>query len=118
MRLLVVALLLSPLVAGQSQPQAPATSQAPAPAPVAAPNQSPAAAPAMPEARAQDVDSVDHIIAALYDVISGPAGQARARRPARPAARPHGCRTHAAGRQRCGTRAARAGAAARNWPGG
>src|SRR2546428_497033 len=75
MRLLVIALLFSSLVAGQSQPQAPATSQPPAPAP--APNPSPATAPAMPEARAQDVDTVDHIIAALYDVISGPAGQAR-----------------------------------------
>lgn len=30
-----------------------------------------------PTARAQDVESVDAILAALYDVISGPAGQAR-----------------------------------------
>jgi hypothetical protein len=31
----------------------------------------------MPAAKPQDVDSIDHIVAALYDVISGPAGQAR-----------------------------------------
>jgi len=78
MRLLVVALLFSSLVAGQSQPPPPATppatSQPPAPATTPAPNQGPATAPAMPEARAQDVDTVDHVIAALYDVISGPAG--------------------------------------------
>lgn len=38
----------------------------------------PAAAPApIPEARPADVESVDAIITALYDVISGPAGQKR-----------------------------------------
>lgn len=37
----------------------------------------PAAAQETPAARAQDVESIDAIIAALYDVISGPAGQAR-----------------------------------------
>jgi hypothetical protein len=37
----------------------------------------PAAAQESPAARAQDVESIDAIIAALYDVISGPAGQAR-----------------------------------------
>jgi len=31
----------------------------------------------MPAAKPGDVDSIDHIIAAVYDVISGPAGQAR-----------------------------------------
>jgi hypothetical protein len=37
----------------------------------------PPAAPAAPQATPADVDSLDHIIAALYDVISGPAGQKR-----------------------------------------
>ncbi|HEU4853296.1 MAG TPA: hypothetical protein VFT37_14190 [Telluria sp.] len=39
----------------------------------------PAAAPATPSytARSADVESVDGIVAALYDVISGPPGQAR-----------------------------------------
>jgi hypothetical protein len=36
--------------------------------------QSPPAAPAAPSARPGDVDSLDHIMAAVYDVISGPAG--------------------------------------------
>ncbi len=33
--------------------------------------------PDWPKAKPADVDSVDHILAAVYDVISGPAGQAR-----------------------------------------
>jgi hypothetical protein len=37
----------------------------------------PATAQETPAARAQDVESIDAIIGALYDVISGPAGQAR-----------------------------------------
>lgn len=37
----------------------------------------PAAAQEAPAARPQDVESIDAIIAALYDVISGPAGQKR-----------------------------------------
>lgn len=36
-----------------------------------------APAPSAPAARAEDVSSVDAILAALYDVISGPAGQQR-----------------------------------------
>ncbi len=48
-----------------------AAAQAPAPAP-------PASTTAMPpEARKEDVASMDAILAALYDVISGPAGQPR-----------------------------------------
>jgi hypothetical protein len=47
----------------------------PAPA-TAAPAAAAQAAPA-PEPRKEDVASMDAIIAALYDVISGPAGQAR-----------------------------------------
>ncbi|HEY4742564.1 MAG: hypothetical protein WA734_16755 [Candidatus Acidiferrales bacterium] len=42
-------------------------------APQAAPSASPAA-PTPPQAQAKDVDSVEHILAAVYDVISGPAG--------------------------------------------
>jgi hypothetical protein len=34
-------------------------------------------APAAPAANPADVDSIDHILAALYDVISGPAGKKR-----------------------------------------
>ena len=39
-------------------------------------NKPPASAPSAPAttARPSDVDSIDHIIAAVYDVISGPAG--------------------------------------------
>lgn len=37
----------------------------------------PAAAQDTPSARPQDVESIDAIIASLYDVISGPAGQKR-----------------------------------------
>jgi hypothetical protein len=33
--------------------------------------------PDWPKAKPADVDSIDHILAALYDVISGPAGQPR-----------------------------------------
>ena len=52
--------------------QAPATQQPASPAtPPAATTSS------MPQAKPGDVDTIDHIIAACYDVISGPAGQAR-----------------------------------------
>ena len=43
--------------------------------PAPGPAQQPQAAP--PEARPEDVESMDAIIAAIYDVISGPAGQKR-----------------------------------------
>lgn len=52
----------------------------PAQAATAAVSQTPAATPAptspahAPEARAADVDSIEHIIAAVYDSISGPPG--------------------------------------------
>jgi hypothetical protein len=48
--------------------------QNPQPSPQATPGASPPASPAA-AARPGDVDSIDHIIAAVYDVISGPAGQ-------------------------------------------
>jgi hypothetical protein len=50
----------------------PALAQQPAPPPAPAP--APTAPKPAPVARPGDVDSIDHIIAALYDVISGPAG--------------------------------------------
>lgn len=50
--------------AAQPAPAAPGTPAAPAPAQT-------------PEPRKEDVASMDAILAALYDVISGPAGQAR-----------------------------------------
>lgn len=46
------------------------TSASPAPSPTAPQTQTPAARPT-------DVDSIDHILAAVYDVISGPAGAPR-----------------------------------------
>jgi hypothetical protein len=48
--------------------------QTPAPA---APTTAIASHPEWPRARSADVDSVDHILAAVYDVISGPPHQAR-----------------------------------------
>lgn len=48
--------------------------QNPQPSPQSTPSPSPAASPAV-AARSGDVDSIEHIIAAVYDVISGPAGQ-------------------------------------------
>jgi hypothetical protein len=58
-----------------------ASAQTPAPAPSPAPVQSTPSAASVatttPAANPADVASVDAILAALYDVISGPAGQAR-----------------------------------------
>src|ERR1700761_8510823 len=74
-RLLLACLLLSSC-SGLAIAQA---AQAPAPPPQAPapPVGSIAGHPDWPTAKAWDVHSVDAIIAALYDVISGPAGQAR-----------------------------------------
>jgi hypothetical protein len=47
------------------------------PAATMAQQPAPAAQPAPPQAQPDDVESIDAIIAALYDVISGPAGQQR-----------------------------------------
>jgi hypothetical protein len=57
-----------------------AIAQQPSPAPVPAPKPlvgSIAAHPEWPQAKPEDVKSVDAILAALYDVISGPKGKAR-----------------------------------------
>lgn len=56
--------------------QAQTTTPAQTPQPVASPQQ-PTTAPPSPAANPADVDSLDHILAALYDVISGPAGKKR-----------------------------------------
>ncbi len=73
---LLAALVVAPAFAQSSAPAAPAPApHAPAPAPAALPSQ-----PVLfngPAAAEKDVASIDAIIAALYDVISGPAGQAR-----------------------------------------
>jgi hypothetical protein len=65
----------APAIAGQpattTQPAAPATA-----APATTPSAGAQATPT-PEPRKEDVASMDAILAALYDVISGPAGQAR-----------------------------------------
>lgn len=62
----------------QTHPQATAPSpQNPnsATAPQASPNASHAATKSSATARPGDVDSIEHILAAVYDVISGPAGK-------------------------------------------
>ena len=53
------------------------TAAVPQPSPTPGPSPSPAAAPSIPAANPADVASMDAIIAALYNVISGPAGQKR-----------------------------------------
>src|SRR5947209_17290089 len=61
---LVVAITL--LLAGFSTAIAQTQQPSPSPSP---------SATSTPSAKPGDVDSIDHIIAAVYDVISGPAGQ-------------------------------------------
>ena len=65
--ILTATLFLSPLAAAQSSNSA---------KPVAPPSQQPTPDPfaGAPAAKPADVDSLDHLLAALYDVISGPAG--------------------------------------------
>lgn len=58
--------VLPALMLALALPQAPLAAQAPAPA-----------VPSTPAARPADVESIDGIMAAVYDVISGPAGQKR-----------------------------------------
>ena len=85
-RPLLVALLTSMLAAPalSSEPPRPASPPAPAaptpppaaPAPAPAPSATAPAAPT-PAARPEDVATPEALVAALYDVISGPKGQAR-----------------------------------------
>ena len=72
-RAIIVSLLLFVVSFAAAQQQ----SAAPAPTPSAPAQTTPAPAAAAPAAQPGDVDTVDHIIAAVYDVISGPAGQPR-----------------------------------------
>jgi hypothetical protein len=72
----IVALLLARGPGALAQPVPSAPSTAPAPSASAAAPQA-AAAAAAPAARPQDVASLDAILAALYDVISGPAAAKR-----------------------------------------
>ena len=68
---------LSMTANAQSPPPAPPAS-APSAPPPAAPSQTPASPAAqVPAADPKDVATMDSIVAALYDVISGPAGQKR-----------------------------------------
>jgi hypothetical protein len=53
----------------QSAAPSPSQSHAASPAPQAS------ATPSSPAARPEDVDSIEHILAAVYDVISGPPGK-------------------------------------------
>jgi hypothetical protein len=62
-------LLASLIAAGTAQNP---TQQAPA-----SPTATPSASSTQPPARPNDVDSIEHIIGAVYDVISGPAGTPR-----------------------------------------
>ena len=63
LRLVLVSCVLATIVPVMSFPQTPTPT--PQPTPVA------------PQAKAGDVDSIEHIIAAVYDVISGPAATPR-----------------------------------------
>jgi hypothetical protein len=62
------------LVSLLASAQNPAPQTSPAPATTKAPASAPSATAPSSSALPGDVDSIDHIIAAVYDVISGPAG--------------------------------------------
>lgn len=70
---LPIAVLL--LAVGVATAQSEKPGSAPAPTPM--PKQQPGETPAMPAANPADVASIDSIIAAVYDTISGPAGKKR-----------------------------------------
>jgi hypothetical protein len=73
---LLIALLCSASVAFSQTSKPPAVSSATQTSPATRPT-SIAAHPDWPKASPADVQSVDTVLAALYDVISGPAGQPR-----------------------------------------
>lgn len=74
LRLLLVALLLFAITSlAMAQEQKPTTQ----PTPAADPKATATPTPAPPAANPADVATVDSIIAAVYDVISGPAGKKR-----------------------------------------
>jgi hypothetical protein len=76
----ILAILCGVSIAAVAQ-EKPTPSPAPSPMPSPAPSPMPSPAAAMqaapPAANPADVSSIDAIIAALYDVISGPAGKKR-----------------------------------------
>jgi hypothetical protein len=78
MRKLLAAVFIACIVVGIAVAQNPAPQTSPAPAnkpPASAPSATaPRATAPTSSARPGDVDSIDHIITAVYDVISGPAG--------------------------------------------
>ena len=76
-RPLTAVLCAAALAACATPPGAGTTQTAPAPASAAAAATSPAPEAQTPPANPADVESVDAILRALYDVISGPAGQRR-----------------------------------------
>lgn len=67
LRLLLAVLTLSPAAVSQPQAQSSPSAQLPQPPAESLSSRVPAAKPA-------DVDSIEHIMAAVYDVISGPPG--------------------------------------------
>lgn len=76
---LTVGLMMTAFAQAPTSPPPPPAPGAPSMPPPARPAQTPAAsaAPQTPAADPKDVATMDSIVAALYDVISGPAGQKR-----------------------------------------
>ncbi|HEX5704733.1 MAG TPA: hypothetical protein VFX97_16145 [Pyrinomonadaceae bacterium] len=76
---LTVGLMMTAFAQAPTSPPPPPAPGAPSMPPPARPSQTPAAsaAPQTPAADPKDVETMDSIVAALYDVISGPAGQKR-----------------------------------------
>ncbi len=70
---LTIVLCAVAIAAAQTDKQKPT----PSPVPTPMPKQLTVEAPAPPAANPADVDSIDAILAAVYDVISGPAGKKR-----------------------------------------
>lgn len=68
---LLTSVLSAAVISTSQQPSASPQAQPPA----AAPTPQASATPSAQAARASDVDSVEHVIAAVYDVISGPPGK-------------------------------------------
>ncbi len=76
---LTVGLMMTAFAQAPTSPPPPPAPGAPSMPPPARPSQTPpaSAAPQTPAADPKDVATMDAIVAALYDVISGPAGQKR-----------------------------------------
>ena len=76
-RTLPLALAVLLLQHGSAPAAAPAQASAPAPEPLSVPAGSIASHPAWPQAQPSDVRTIESILAALYNTLSGPAGQPR-----------------------------------------